>query len=139
MSQRGDESGAVGSGLERVDWEVQHQPLGTTFDRQRPALGVKHHARSHGLESLKHHPGGGQRRVTAQRHFFLRGEPADLAIASVSYEVRRLGQIVLGRDGEQRRLRQPSLEHYDRGWITGKAASAERVNLPDGKLHAYLL
>ncbi len=64
------------------------------------------------------------------------GEPAQGIALALADEESRLGEVVLGGDRLQRRIRQPFLERHDGRRIAGEDAIGEGVDLIDRQAHA---
>jgi len=73
--------------------------------------------------------------MTTQIHFEGWREPAQRRDAGARDDECRLGEVVLGRDGEQRLVGRPVVEPDDSCRIPAEEARRERVDLIERVLH----
>src|SRR5690606_1664292 len=84
---------------------------------------------------VEQHLGAGQCRVATQWHLSRRGEPADMPGVGLTYQKRRLRQVVFGGDVLHLLVRQPVLKAIDDRRIARKGAVAEGIDLMERQGH----
>ncbi len=119
--------------------EVESQHVALACHLQFAAARLKGDGGAARFELLEDHPGGCERRVTAQVYFDSRREPAQVVTGAVFDDIGRLAEVVLHCDRLHRRVRQPCFQRADGGRVAGEGATGESVDLINRDLHASSL